>query len=99
MDDRGKCLIQNNITLQPLQQVEWFGNARGYNICYTEVSGRRFSKCVTIEDHTANSHVLHNLEEFTQYKIVMTAFNDVGTSRPSPGALERTRESGSSNRL
>ncbi|KAL1140779.1 hypothetical protein AAG570_000709, partial [Ranatra chinensis] len=76
----------------PLQQVEWFGNARGYNISYTEV-GTGLTKSVTIEDHTANSHVLHNLEEFTQYKVIMTAFNDVGVSELSPAALERTRES------
>lgn len=75
----------------PLQQVEWFGNPRGYNISYREIGGRALS--VTIEDHTANSHVLDNLEEFAQYEIIMTAFNDVGSSVPSPVALERTRES------
>ena len=29
-----------------------------------------------------------------RYEIIMTAFNDVGSSTPSPVALERTRESG-----
>lgn len=82
----------NIMILQPLQQVEWFGNPRGYNISYRELGGRALS--VTIEDHTANSHVLDNLEEFAQYEIIMTAFNDVGSSTPSPVALERTRESG-----
>lgn len=37
--------------------------------------------------------MLDNLEEFAQYEIIMTAFNDVGSSTPSPVALERTRES------
>ncbi|XP_073972084.1 sidekick cell adhesion molecule isoform X2 [Rhodnius prolixus] len=76
----------------PLQQVEWFGNARGYNISYAEIGTSDF-KSITIEDHTANSHILNNLEEYTQYQVIMTAFNDVGTSLPSPAALERTRES------
>ncbi|BES97569.1 Immunoglobulin V-set domain [Nesidiocoris tenuis] len=76
----------------PLQQVEWFGNPRGYNITYSEW-GTSLTKSITIEDHTANSHILHNLEEFTQYQIAMSAFNDVGSSEISPPALERTRES------
>ncbi|KAK9504659.1 hypothetical protein O3M35_010943 [Rhynocoris fuscipes] len=76
----------------PLQQAEWFGNARGYNISYAEAGTTDF-KSITIEDHTANSHILNNLEEYTQYQVIMTAFNDVGTSLPSPAALERTRES------
>lgn len=76
----------------PLQQVEWFGNARGYNISYSEV-GSEVYKSITIEDHTANSHILQYLEEYTQYRVIMTAFNDVGSSLPSPAALERTRES------
>ncbi|XP_024084969.1 protein sidekick [Cimex lectularius] len=76
----------------PLQQVEWFGNARGYNITYSEI-GTNIFKSISIEDHTANSHILNNLEEYTQYQVTMNAFNDVGTSTMSPPALERTRES------
>lgn len=84
-------------SFQPLQQVEWFGNPRGYNISYREagglVSGGRW-RSVTIDDHTANSHILENLEEFTQYEIITQAYNDVGSSKSSPVALERTREFG-----
>jgi hypothetical protein len=85
------------LQLQPLQQVEWFGNPRGYNISYREVgdsvSGGKW-RSVTIDDHTANSHILENLEEFAQYEIITQAYNDVGSSKPSPIAVERTRESG-----
>lgn len=81
---------------QPLQQVEWFGNPRGYNITYTEISTGK-SQSATIEDHTANSHVIIGLEEFALYEISMQACNDVGSSQPSPRALERTRESGMLN--
>lgn len=86
---------------QPLQQSEWFGNARGYNISFKEVdtisNTTKYdakSRVVTIEDTTSNSYILDNLEEFTQYEVVMIAFNDVGFSAPSPTAIERTRESG-----
>ncbi|XP_065171276.1 protein sidekick-like isoform X3 [Atheta coriaria] len=76
----------------PLQQMEWYGNPRGYNISYVELgSGRALSE--TIEDPTANSHIITKLEEFALYEITMQAYNDVGSSTPSPKALERTRES------
>lgn len=76
-----------------MQQVEWFGNPRGYNITYIELSSGR-SRSENIEDPTANSHIVSNLEEFALYEITMQAYNDVGGSTPSPRALERTRESG-----
>lgn len=79
----------------PLQQTEWFGNPRGYNITYKNVDNGSISSVLSalIEDHTANSHVLDNLEEYAVYEVIMNACNDVGNSRDSPVALERTRES------
>ncbi|KAH8387797.1 hypothetical protein KR093_009477, partial [Drosophila rubida] len=82
----------------PLQQTEWFGNPRGYNISYRQkldkVAGavRSAPRSVFIEDHTANSHVLEALEEWTLYEVLMFACNDVGCSRASNPAEERTRE-------
>lgn len=76
----------------PLQQIEWYGNPRGYNVTYTEVRSN-ISKSIIIEDHTANSYVLENMEEFTFFDIIMQAFNDVGSSSLSPIARGRTRES------
>lgn len=78
----------------PLQQTEWFGNPRGYNITYKNVENDSMSMplSVLIEDHTANSHVLDNLEEYAVYEIVLNACNEVGVSQDSPKALERTRE-------
>ncbi|CAB3378147.1 Hypothetical predicted protein [Cloeon dipterum] len=75
----------------PLHQLEWFGNPRGYNITCLTFDG--LSKSFIIEDHTANSYVLSQLEEFTEYSVIMSAFNDVGASGISPPARERTRES------
>ncbi|XP_055618243.1 protein sidekick isoform X3 [Toxorhynchites rutilus septentrionalis] len=78
----------------PLQQTEWFGNPRGYNITYRIVNGKgpvpAFS--VVIEDPTANSHVLDSLEEWSVYEIFMSSVNEVGQSNESPHAFERTRE-------
>ncbi|RLU19110.1 hypothetical protein DMN91_009468, partial [Ooceraea biroi] len=82
-------LIANNV---PLQQIEWYGNPRGYNVTYTEVQSN-ISQSIIIEDPTANSYVLENMEEYADYEIVMRAFNDVGFSAASPKAIERTRES------
>lgn len=79
----------------PLQQSEWFGSPRGYNITYRNVENGSTTSVMSalIDDHTANSHVLDNLEEYAVYEIIMSACNDVGNSKESPSALERTRES------
>ncbi|XP_063923433.1 protein sidekick isoform X3 [Zophobas morio] len=76
----------------PLQQVEWFGNPRGYTISYVEARTGE-SHTATIDDHTANSHIIVGVEEFAQYEVSMQACNDVGCSLAGPIALERTRES------
>ncbi|XP_059483916.1 protein sidekick [Neocloeon triangulifer] len=79
----------------PLHQLEWFGNPRGYNITCFTLDG--IAKIFIIEDHTANSYVLSHLEEFTEYSVQMSAFNDVGASGLSPPARERTREAAPSS--
>ncbi|XP_032581355.1 protein sidekick isoform X1 [Drosophila sechellia] len=81
----------------PLQQTEWYGNPRGYNISYKQLvktpgTIKYVPRSVVIEDHTANSHVLDSLEEWTLYEVKMNACNDVGCSKDSDTAVERTRE-------
>ncbi|XP_050437025.1 protein sidekick isoform X2 [Adelges cooleyi] len=76
----------------PLQQSEWFGNGKGYNITY-KLTNTTITHTVTIDDITSNSFVLDCLQKYTQYEITMNAFNDVGSSGPSLPAFERTRES------
>lgn len=80
----------------PLQQAEWFGNPKGYNISYRIIedskTGNNESVNILIEDSTSNSYILKNLEEWSLYEIVVTACNEVGPSVESPPALERTRE-------
>lgn len=79
----------------PLQQSEWYGNPKGYNITYVRSDNESVQTplSVLIEDPTQNSHVLENLEEWSTYEVIMTACNDVGSSVESPIALEKTRES------
>lgn len=88
-----RAVSANNLRVRwiPLQQSEWYGNPKGYNITYMR-SGTNDTLITIIEDHTANSHVLANLEEWSVYEIRMTAINEVGTSAESPVASERTRE-------
>ena len=79
---------------QPLQQIEWYGVPRGYKVSYRRSSSDTALDAVTIEDHNANSFVLEALEEFTLYAMIVQAYNDVGSSLPSPSATERTQEAG-----
>lgn len=80
----------------PLQQVEWFGAPKGYNISYQmkeEVIGlNQSTDSFLIEDPTSNSYILKNLEEWSLYEIIVTAVNEVGQSIESPPAVEKTRE-------
>ncbi|XP_063378104.1 protein sidekick isoform X1 [Cydia fagiglandana] len=88
-----RAVSANNLRVRwiPLQQSEWYGNPKGYNITYKQ-SGTNETLFNIIEDHTANSHILSNLEEWSVYEIQMTAINEVGISTESPMATERTRE-------
>ncbi|KAG8182396.1 hypothetical protein JTE90_018287, partial [Oedothorax gibbosus] len=85
----------------PLQQVEWFGIPRGYNIQYRPIFFENdiempvdndSYRTIILEDHNANSYVLKNLEEFTDYEVTVQAFNDVGSSSRSLPSREKTRE-------
>ena len=78
----------------PLSQGEWYGIPRGYNISYRIVDATQSTQLhsISIEDPTKNSFVLDGLEEFTLYEILLQAYNDLGSSEPSPPSLARTRE-------
>lgn len=78
----------------PLQLSEWYGNPKGYNISFITNRNENSTEFYQfIEDPTANSHNLENLDEWSVYEIVMTSCNEVGCSSSSPIATERTRES------
>ncbi|KAG8231175.1 hypothetical protein J437_LFUL007935, partial [Ladona fulva] len=107
---RALSATQIRVRWIPLQPFEWYGNPRGYNISYKEVTieethgnftasdlleeplSGSWSNVVT-NDPTANSLILGSLEEWTPYLVIVSAINEVGSSKPSsPPALERTRE-------
>ncbi|XP_035707340.1 protein sidekick isoform X3 [Folsomia candida] len=90
---RAMSATQLRVRWIPLQQTEWYGNPRGYNITYRQRGATTPYQFQTIENPTGNSFVLEHLEEFTLYEVLMTAYNDVGASEVSFSALERTRES------
>ncbi|XP_032779959.2 protein sidekick isoform X2 [Daphnia magna] len=89
---RAVSATQLRVRWTPLQQIEWYGVPRGYNVSYRRSNSDTPLNAVSIEDHNANSFVLEDLEEFTIYQVIVQAYNDVGTSQPSPPATERTRE-------
>lgn len=90
---RAISAMQLKVRWIPLQQTDFFGIPRGYNISYREKTAGKPWLFQTIANPTGNSFILANLEEFSLYEVVMTAFNDVGQSEASQAALERTRES------
>eukprot|EP00090_Calanus_glacialis_P041134 TRINITY_DN7227_c0_g1_i2.p1 TRINITY_DN7227_c0_g1~~TRINITY_DN7227_c0_g1_i2.p1 ORF type:complete len:2186 (-),score=220.82 TRINITY_DN7227_c0_g1_i2:579-7136(-) len=81
-----------NVRWIPLSQQDWYGVPRGYNISYRILGDSSELHSLSIENPAANSFVLDELEEFTLYEIILQAYNDVGTSQPSPVVIERTNE-------
>jgi len=81
-----------NVRWIPLSQSEWYGVPRGYNISYRIVGDDTQFHFISIEDPTTNSFVLDQLEEFTEYEVILQAYNDVGTSDPSKVSIIRTNE-------
>jgi protein sidekick len=76
----------------PLSQGEWYGIPRGYNISYRILDDTSKLHSVSIEDPSRNSFVVDGLEEFTEYEVLLQAYNDLGSSEPSPVVVARTRE-------
>ena len=76
----------------PLSQIEWYGIPRGYNISYRILEDSTELHSISIDDPNVNSFILNDLEEFTLYEVLLQAYNDLGSSDPSPVVLSRTRE-------
>uniref|UniRef100_T1JF76 Protein sidekick n=1 Tax=Strigamia maritima TaxID=126957 RepID=T1JF76_STRMM len=77
----------------PLPQIEWYGIPRGYNISCQMNDNQSRSHFYLLENYNANSYVIADLEEYTEYRVAVIAYNDVGSSPPSVVSIERTRES------
>ena len=76
----------------PLSQGEWYGIPRGYNISYKIKGDDSQLHSLSIEDPTSNSFIVDGLQEFALYELILQAYNDLGSSDPSPAVTARTRE-------
>ena len=81
-----------NVRWIPLSKQDWYGVPRGYNISYRILGDSSELHSLSIENPATNSFVLDELEEFTLYEVILQAYNDVGTSDPSPVVIEKTNE-------
>lgn len=84
----------NSVLIKPLPQIDWHGVPRGYNISYRPYNpGEQMPlQSLLLENHNANFYVIEELDEYTEYEVTVEAYNDVGSSAPSPPVVERTRE-------
>ncbi|NWV73597.1 SDK2 protein, partial [Dasyornis broadbenti] len=79
----------------PLLEQEYNGNADsvGYRIRYARADGRGQPALHVIRDRVEREFTLEDLEEWTEYRVQVQAFNAIGSGPWSPSVLARTRES------
>ncbi|KAG9510748.1 Protein sidekick, partial [Fragariocoptes setiger] len=75
----------------PLSVNSWCGHPRGYNITWFE-SPNNLPRFALVNDTEADSYVIKDLEEFTDYVVKIYAVNDVGSSAASDPVTYRTSE-------
>ncbi|NXQ13525.1 SDK2 protein, partial [Peucedramus taeniatus] len=79
----------------PLLEQEYNGNpdSVGYRIRYTRADGRGQPALHVIRDRVEREFTIEDLEEWTEYRVQVQAFNAIGSGPWSPSVLGRTRES------
>lgn len=89
----GDCLCQ------PLLEQEYNGNpdSVGYRIRYLRSDGRGRAVVHVIHDRVEREYTIEDLEEWTEYRVQVQAFNAIGSGPWSHLVLGRTRESGTSS--
>ena len=89
------CCVRINwpvlITLQPLSDLEWNGEPRGYKV-YHKISNSNDTTIIS-KDSLATQCDIVGLQEGVQYQVKMLAFNDVGDG-PLSHIITRTTTSG-----
>ncbi|KAI1232491.1 Protein sidekick-2 [Lamprotornis superbus] len=80
---------------QPLLEQEYNGNpdSVGYRIRYARADGRGQPVLHVIRDRVEREFTIEDLEEWTEYRVQVQAFNAIGSGPWSPSVLGRTRES------
>ncbi|XP_071105902.1 protein sidekick-2-like isoform X1 [Haliotis cracherodii] len=80
----------------PLPSKDWNGEPQGYKLYYRmkEIDPTADFTVLPLENGmNMESFILGHLQEWVEYEVKMTSYNDVGVSSDSPVAIERTRES------
>lgn len=75
----------------PLSNNLWLGNPRGYNLTWTEGDNSSIMHHM-IYDTRADSCLIRDLEEYTEYTFRIQAVNEAGSSPPSEPITARTLE-------
>lgn len=86
---------------QPLLEQEYNGNpdSVGYRIRYARSDGRGRAALHVVHDRVEREYTIEDLEEWTEYRVQVQAFNAIGSGPWSHLVLGRTRESGTASPL
>ncbi|XP_044531087.1 protein sidekick-2-like [Gracilinanus agilis] len=79
----------------PLPEMEYNGNPEsvGYKIKYTRSDGHGKTLSHVVHDRIEREYTIEDLEEWTEYRVQVQAFNAIGTGPWSQIVVGRTRES------
>ncbi|XP_016072154.1 PREDICTED: protein sidekick-2, partial [Miniopterus natalensis] len=79
----------------PLPEMEYNGNPEsvGYKIRYSRADGRGKALSHVVQDRVEREHTIEDLEEWTEYRVQVQAFNAIGSGPWSQVVMGRTRES------
>uniref|UniRef100_A0A8C8RVJ0 Sidekick cell adhesion molecule 2 n=1 Tax=Pelusios castaneus TaxID=367368 RepID=A0A8C8RVJ0_9SAUR len=79
----------------PLPELEYNGNPEsvGYKLRYTRADGRGRPVVHVIHERAERGYTIEDLEEWTEYRVQVQAFNAIGAGPWSPVVVGRTRES------
>uniref|UniRef100_A0A8D2J7G5 Sidekick cell adhesion molecule 2 n=1 Tax=Varanus komodoensis TaxID=61221 RepID=A0A8D2J7G5_VARKO len=79
----------------PLPETEYNGSPEsvGYRLRYSRLDGRSRTLTNTIHDRVEREFTIEDLEEWTEYRVQVQAFNAIGPGPWSQTVVGRTRES------
>ncbi|OBS71170.1 hypothetical protein A6R68_00294 [Neotoma lepida] len=80
----------------PLPEMEYNGNPEsvGYKIKYGRSDGHGKTLSHMVQDRVEREYTIEDLEEWTEYRVQVQAFNAIGSGPWSQAVMGRTRESG-----
>lgn len=79
--------------------MEYNGNPEsvGYKIKYSRSDGHGKTLSHTVQDRVEREYTIEDLEEWTEYRVQVQAFNAIGSGPWSQAVVGRTRESGTTH--